>query len=427
MLANIFIILGLIVLNGIFAMTELAVVSSRRAWLMAKAESGSRSAKVALSLKDNPSKFLSTVQIGITLIGVVAGAYSGATVAKPLGEYLSQFSFIGRHANEFAIVFVVGTVTYLSLVIGELVPKQIALRYANGVAVFIAFPILWLSVITKPLVWLLDVSNKFVLALLRIRPDADNVVSQEEVRAVIAESAESGALEPEEKQMLERVMKLDDISVKAVITHRKDIVFLTLDDSDEEILKKVEDGGHSQYVVCDNGSMENIFGTVEVKDLIVQYGKTGEMDLKKSLRPPVHVSDNETLFNTLEHFKKSSSDLAVVLDEYGEVEGIITVNDIVQAIVGRLPDYEDSSHNATRREDGSWLVDASISIYEAEEILGVKGLGEDAEGATTLAGFCLHQLGRIPKAGDYFQWQNARFEVVDMDGMRIDKILARVV
>jgi putative hemolysin len=424
MIIDIAIIMFLILLNGVFAMTELAVVFSRKNRLEAKAEAGNRSAKIALDLKDNPSTFLSTVQIGITLIGIFSGAFSGVTLAEPLGMYFVEiFPILGKHANALAMGLVVTMVTYLSLVIGELVPKQVALRYADTVALVIAVPIYWLSRLTQPLVTLLDASNRFVLSLLRVRQEEESTVSAEDVKAAIAEGTAAGVLEPEEKQMLDRVMRLDDIPVLAAMTHRKDIVWIEVDESPESILQKVEDTHHSRYPLCQK-SFENILGIVVVKDVLLQLGRGHQADLGAIVQKPIYMPESKSVLDALEEFKRSTSNMALIVDEYGGLHGMVTLKDIMEVIVGVLPEpAHREDYTATLREDGSWLVDGGLPVHEAEEMIGLPGMTDQPDSFTTVAGFVLFQLGHVPKAGQYLYWRNWRFEVMDMDGTRIDKLL----
>jgi putative hemolysin len=424
MIIDIAIIVCLIVLNGIFAMTELAVVSSRKNRLQAKAKAGNRSAGIVLDLKDDPSKFLSTVQIGITLIGIFSGAFSGVTLAEPLGVYFAEvFPILGEHADALAIGLVVSVVTYLSLVIGELVPKQIALRYADSVAIAIAVPIYWLSRLTQPLVTLLDASNRFLLSLLGVKRAEESTVSAEDVKAAIAEGTAAGVLEPEEKQMLERVMRLDDIPIIAAMTHRKDIVWIEVNEAPESILQKVEESRHSRYPLCQE-SFENILGIVVVKDVLLQLGRRNLADLRAIAQKPIYMPESKTVLEALEEFKRSASNMALIVDEYGGLQGIVTLKDIMEVIVGVLPEpAHREDYTATMREDGSWLVDGGLSIHEAEEMIGIRGITDKTDGFTTIAGFVLFQLGHFPRAGENFYWRDWRFEVMDMDGARIDKLL----
>lgn len=424
MLIDIAIIMFFILLNGVFAMTELAVVSSRKNRLEAKAEAGNRSARIALDLKENPSTFLSTVQIGITLIGIFSGAFSGVTLAEPLGVYLAEtFPILAKHAHALAIGLVVTVVTYLSLVIGELVPKQIALRYADSVAVAIAVPIYWLSRLTQPLVVLLDASNRFILALLRVRQEKESQVSTEDVKAAIAEGTAAGVLEPEEKQMLERVMRLDDIPVIAAMTHRKDIVWIEAKEAPESILQKIEETRHSRYPLCEK-SVENILGIVVVKDVLLRLSKSNHPDLRTIVHKPIYLPESKTVLEALEEFKRSTSNMALIVDEYGGLQGIVTLKDIMEVIVGVLPEpAHREDYTATLREDGSWLVDGGLSVHEAEELIGLHGMTDKPDSFTTVAGFVLFQLGHVPKAGEHLFWRDWRFEIMDMDGTRIDKLL----
>ncbi|MGC4097878.1 MAG: hemolysin family protein [Nitrospira sp.] len=424
MLIDIVIIVLLIVLNGVLAMTELAVVSSRKNRLETKAEAGIRSARIALDLKDDPSKFLSTVQIGITLIGILSGAFSGVTLAGPLGAYFTEtFPVLGQYADDLAMGLVVTLVTYLSLVIGELVPKQIALRYADNIAVAIARPITWLSRLTNPLVVLLDASNRCILALLGIKREEASTVSEEDVKAVIAEGTAAGVLEPEEKQMLDRVMRLDDLPLVAAMTHRKDTVWIDINEGPESILHKIEETHHSRYPLCQT-SFEQILGIVVVKDVLLQLGRGKQLDLRAIAHTPMYMPKGKSVLEALEEFKRSTSNMALIVDEYGGLEGIVTLKDIMEVIVGVLPEpAHREDYTATLREDGSWLVDGGLSIHEAEEMIGMHDMMDQEDSFTTVAGFMFFQLGQVPKAGDHLDWREWRFEVMDMDGTRIDKLL----
>lgn len=423
MLFDLIIILLLIMFNGVLAMTELAVVSSKKSRLQAMAGKGNAGAKAALQLKENPVKFLSTVQTGITLIGIFSGAYSGVTFAGPLAEYLKQnFPLLDSHADDIAIGLVVGLVTYLSLVIGELVPKQFALRYSDAVAVMIAQPIYWLSILTKPIVVLLDFSARLVLGILRISTNHSHETTEDDVKAAIAEGAASGSLEVEEKQMIDRVMRLNDISITSVMTHRKDIIWFDVDEEIESVLKKVQETRHARYPLCEK-SIENVVGVVVIKDVLLQLNKYGKMNLRKISKKPLYLPDTKTIFNALEEFKQYASNMAIIIDEYGALEGIVTHKDIMEIIVGNMPEPSiRGDYNVTEREDGSWLVDAGLSVHELEELTGVKGIDINDD-YSTVAGFIIHQLKYIPKEGEQLIWQQWRFEVVDLDGARIDKVI----
>lgn len=424
MLINLSIVILLILLNGVFAMTELAVVSSRRPRLLAAVETGSKGAKAALQLKDDPSKFLSTVQIGITLIGIFSGAYSGITIAETLAVYLrGSFPLLEEHADEISIALVVTAVTYLSLIIGELVPKQIALKYADEVAIAIALPIRWLSLLARPLVAILDISNRVVLTLLRVRQEEGTPTSEEDVKAVIAEGTATGALDQQEKHMLERVLNLDDIPIRATMTHRQEVVWLEAHEPEESVIAKMLESGHSHYPLCDGGR-QHIVGAISAKDLAIHFHNGGGADYRAIATPALTMPENATIREALEHFRASKVHIASIVDEYGSLEGIITLKDILEAIVGILPEHvEGTSPTAHRRDDGSWLVDGLLPLFEVETALGAKDMQEEGSSYTTLAGFLLHHLGHIPAEGEKIFWRQWWFEVIDMDGNRIDKIL----
>lgn len=425
MFLDFLIILALILLNGLFAMTELAVVSARKSKMLALAEAKNTSAQTVLMLKENPSMFLSTVQIGITLIGILAGAYSGATLAEPVGAWLAGLGMDQEMASDIGIGLVVALVTYLSLIIGELVPKQIALRHADRVALFIALPIYGLSVVSRPLVWLLTQSNHLLLMLLRVGGGDETGVSEEEVRAIIAEGTQAGALDAEERQMLEGVMRLDDLPISVAMTHRQDIVWLKTTDSLKEVAGKIRESGHSHYLLCEEES-QNVVGAISAKDIVTQWDEKGELDLDAILHQPLSLPEGATIRRALNAFRRSRVHIALILDEYGSLKGIVTLKDILEAIVGTLPEPDDAaSPDARQRPDGSWLIDGLMPIYEAEAVLGEKHMREENDDFGTLAGFILKQLEHVPTEGDTFEWKDFIFEIVDMDGRRVDKVLVK--
>lgn len=423
MLSDILIILGLILTNGVLAMTELAVVSARKGRLVAKADAGSSGARRALELKNDHSKFLSTVQIGITLIGIFSGTYSGVTLSEPLADWvLAHFPDAGRHADDIAIAIVVSSVTYVSLVIGELVPKQIALRHADSVAMLIAQPIWLLSLITRPLVWLLDVSNRAVLRLINVRPGDTPTASTDDVKDIIAESSEAGAIDPEERKMMERVMRLDTLPISATMTHRRDIVWFDITDTPDLISAKIAASHHSRYPVCD-GTIEQIIGLVSLKEMALHLVSSKPFDLRTLVHKPYYLPDSINVLNALSEFKQSTSGIALIVNEHGGLQGIVTLKDILETLIGTLPEPAmRGDEGVVEREDGSWLVDGALSLHEAEEMMGMSGLSGSGD-YHTIAGFVLEHLREIPGSGDTFTWQGLRVEVVDMDGMRIDKVL----
>ncbi|MBM3543197.1 MAG: HlyC/CorC family transporter [Alphaproteobacteria bacterium] len=412
----------LILINGFFAMAELALVSSRRIRVQEMAKSGKRGAKAALSLINDPVGFLSTVQVGITLVGIIAGAYSGATFAEPLAEYLQGFTPITTYAQEIAFAVVVVTVTYFSLVVGELVPKRIALNHAETIACAVAPLMKFLAAIGAPFVWFLRISTHGVLALLRLRPAAESAVTEEEVKALIAEGASSGVFQPAERELIEGVLRMGDRAVRSIMIPRTAVVWLDVDDTVEEIFATIGDSGHSRYPVA-RGDIEDVIGVAHTKDLLEQQRKTGTINLIVAAREAPYVVDRMPVLRLLERFKTSTVHMAFVVDEHGSFEGIVTPTDILTAIAGDLPQGEEEEEpEAVQRDDGSWLLDGLMSVDDVEKALNLEGMAEEGD-FNTVAGFVLHQLGHLPTAGEHFDWKGWRFEVVDLDGRRIDKIM----
>lgn len=419
---EILIVFALILLNGFFAMSELAVVSSRKARLQGLARSGVPGARTALALAQEPGTFLPTVQIGITLIGVLAGAFSGATVASKLALWLNAFPAVRPISHGLAIALVVTAITYLSLIIGELVPKQIALRNAEGIATRVARPLRQLSRVASPAVWLLRVSSDAVLRMLGVRKAASQVVTVEEVRALIAEGTEAGVFEHSEREIIERALRLDDRSVQTIMTPRHEVVWIDIADSPADIARKIRESAHSRYPVCRN-SPDEVLGFVLARDLLLQAYEGKPFDLKTMVRAVPAVHESTTALEALELVRHSVVHVALVVDEYGSLQGIATMKDITEAIVGTIRESEQPEQpEAVRREDGSWLVDGLMAIPEAKHMIGMPDVPEN-EGFHTVAGFVMWQLGRVPKAGDRFEWRGWGFEVVDMDGRRIDKVV----
>ena len=410
----------LILLNGFFAMSELAVVSSRRARLEQLAEDGVRGARAALKLLDEPTRFLSTVQVGITLVGVLAGAYSGTTLAEPLGDAL--FDEMGQAAYPISVGIVVAGITYLSLVVGELVPKRIAMNDPERTAARVAPFMARLSVAGAPVVWLLRASTEALIRLLRVPEKPESTVTEEEVKSLIAEGTRAGVFHAVERDMIDGVLRLADRSVRSVMTPRVEVVWIDLDDPVDTIQKEIAESGHSRFPAGRRG-LEELDGIAHTKDLLNQAVQTGSFDIVASLRDPLVVHEGTPVLRLLEMFRENPVHMAVVVDEYGVVEGIVTPTDILVSIAGELPEHsDDMEDSAVRRDDGSWLLDGMIGIDDAERILGRRGMRGD-EDYETVAGFVLSRLGRIPQIGDSFRWDGLRFEIVDMDGRRIDRIL----
>jgi putative hemolysin len=418
---EILVVLGLVALNGYFAMSELAVVSARRARLQAMADGGRRGARIALALQADPTRFLSTVQIGITLIGVLAGAYSGATLATVLSAWLLERGLSGATADALAIGIVVVVITYLSLIIGELVPKRLALADAAGIAARVAPPMRLLSRIGAPLVWLLERSTELALKVLGRSADTPAHVTEEEIKAMVAEGAQAGVLHEAEREMIEGVLRLADRPVRAIMTPRVDIAWLDVAAGAEAVRETMKASGHSRLPVC-RGELDDVVGIVEAKDIAAALMQGERLDLEALARAPLIVPESTPVLRLIERFRASPIHMAVVLDEYGSVEGIATPADMLSAIAGAFPEGAESLPEASRREDGSWLVDGRMDIHQVERVLGVSGMAEGHE-FSTLAGFVLWRLRRVPKVAEELVWRGWRFEVVDMDGRRIDKIL----
>ncbi|HWM31301.1 MAG TPA: hemolysin family protein, partial [Methyloceanibacter sp.] len=388
----------LILINGFFAMAELAIVSSRRVRLQEMAKAGKRGAAAALSLIDDPVGFLSTVQVGITLVGIVAGAYSAAIFAGPFGEILKNIPAIAVYAEEIAFAVVVVAVTYFSLVIGELVPKRIALNHAETIAAAVAPLMRLLAKVGAPFVWFLRFSTHAVMALLRLKPAPESAVTEEEVKALIAEGASSGVFQPAERELIEGVLRMGDRAVRSIMVPRTAVVWLDVEDTQEEIYAAIAESGHSRYPVA-RGDIEDVIGVAHTKDLLEQQRKTGTIDLIAAAREAPYVVDRMPVLRLLDRFKSSSVHMAFVVDEHGSFEGIVTPTDILTTIAGDLPQSEEEAEpEAVQREDGSWLIDGLMAVDAAERTLGIEGMAEEGD-FNTVAGFVLHELGHLPVAG----------------------------
>lgn len=421
-IAELGLVLFLILLNGFLAMSELAVVSARRVRLQAMAASGVRGAAKALRLAGSPGRFLSTVQIGITLVGVLAGAFSGATIAEDFGAYLAALGVATGAADAIALVSVVAAVTYLSLIVGELVPKQIALRNPERVAAFVARPMEILGAGLSPAVYLLDLSTRLVLGLLGSKGKASSVVTEEEIKMVIAEAESAGVLEPAEKEMMAAVLRFGDRPVRAIMTPRHDVDWIDLEAPEPEIRGKLQRSHHSRLPVG-RGSIDEVVGVVQTKDLLNAYITGGTVQIKDhvKLAPVVHESVDALEILTI--IKSSSVHVALVVDEYGIFQGLVTSGDVLESIAGAFTQAgDDEGPAAVQRDDGSWLFDGAMPADEMADRLMI-ALPSDGN-FHTVAGFILHSLKRLPRIGEVMVLGGWRFEVVDMDGRRIDKVLA---
>lgn len=416
------VILLLILLNGFFAMSELAVISSRRARLKALAEAGSKTARTALNLSESPGPFLSTVQIGITMIGIFAGAYGEKTLTASLSGWLAQFPGFVSVSDILALAVVVAGITYFSLILGELVPKRIALANAERIASLVAPPMKLLATIFTPIVVVLDASTRFVLRILGRHAVAANKITDEEIRSLISEAADTGVVERAEGNMIRGVMRLADRPIQALMTPRVEIVWIDIESTEQDIRQLLRDSTYNRFLVS-RGELDDVVGVVQMRDLLERRLAGQALDVREVLRQPLFVHENISALNALEQLRGNEVRMAVVVDEYGEIQGLVTPTDIMTAIAGELAESADEGEPlVVRREDGSWLLDGGLPVDEARDLLGLHSLTQGAS-FHTLAGLMLHQFGHVPSAGEHFVLDNYRFEVIDMDGHRVDKIL----
>jgi putative hemolysin len=422
---EIIIIFVLILANGVFAMSEIAIVSARRARLQQRVEDGDRGARTALQLADRPNRFLSTTQIGISLIGVLAGAFGGTTLAGEFAAVVDRVPALAPYGETIGVTVVVLTITYFSLVIGELAPKRYALSHAETIASRIAPLMSTLSRIAAPIVALLSFSTNLVLRVFAPRLPQEAPVTADEIRVMMQEGTEVGVFEPAEEEMVVHVFRLADRTVEQLMTPRSEVIWLDLADPPEETRQRIATGAHSRFPVV-RDHLDNVIGLVDSKDLLAQALAGRELDLESAVRPALFIPENAPVLNLLERFRETKSHVALVIDEYGGFNGLVTANDILDAIVGDLPLPEEAAQpRAVQREDGSWLLDGLLPVDELQDILDLDQLpGRDRRLYRTLGGLVLTSLGRIPSAGDWFVWEKWRFEVVDMDGFRVDTVLA---
>ncbi len=419
---DLFIILGLVVLNGVFAMSELAIVSAKTSALEARAEAGSVSARIAIALAAEPGKFLSTVQIGITLIGIINGAYSGASLGGPVGERLAALGLPPRYVDEAGFAVVIAITTYLSLIIGELVPKQLALQIAVPVSLVMARPMAFMAKAAAPLVWLLDSSSAAIIRLFGIRGRDAASVTAEELQMIFAEATRSGVIEAEQRQILTGVVRLAERPVREMMTPRTEVDWIEADAESEEIRETIDESSHSLLLVAE-GSPDTILGVVKVRDVLAAMVSGAPVSIRAMMRRVEVVPDQLDAMDALRVLQSAEVAMAVVHDEYGHFEGIVTPVDLLTAIVGNFASDSDGGDlpSVVEREDGSLLVSGSLSADAMADRLGLE-YGEDREFGTA-AGYALSVLKKLPGEGEHFTDQGWRFEVVDMDGRRIDKLL----
>ena len=421
---EILIIFLLVFANGLFVMSELAVVSSRKVRLQQLAERGDLKARAALQLASSPNQFLGTVQIGITLLTILSGAYGEETIANRITPVLNSIAFFAPYKEQLAKVLAIIIITYLTLILGELVPKRLALNHPEPIAGVVAIPMQFLAKIGSPIVSLLTLSTETVLRLLGIRPSTEPQITEEEIRVLIEQGTEEGTFEEAEQDMVERIFRLGDRPVSSFMTPRPDIVWLDLEDSPDENRQKIKESGYSSYPVCQSG-LDNVLGVIPVTDLLTRSFNGEQLDLTVGLRQPVFVPESTRGLKVLELFKQTVTHMAIVVDEYGVIQGLVTLNDVMSEIVGDVANDDDQENpQAVQREDGSWLLDGMLPVDQFLELFEMEELQAEARGSyQTLGGFVITHLGRIPSAADNFQWQGMRFEVMDMDGNRVDKVL----
>jgi len=417
------VVVVLVLFNGFLAMSELAIISSRRVRLERLAGQGRSGASAALRLADDPGRFLATLQVGLTSIAILAGAFSGITLAQRVDAWLDLFPAIASYSKPVAVAIVVISVTYVSLVVGELAPKQIALKNPEAIAVRVSRPLLVFTRLAAPIVWLLNVSTVSVLGLFGFRPGFERHVTDEDILGVIIEGEKSGLIHAAEREMIEDVLDLADRVVRSIMTPRPDVAWIDIDASPEAIVKAIRDCPYPQLLVC-RGTIDKVVGVVRKQDLLNQALGAPSLDVTKALHAPLVVPERTSILRTIALFRKTPVNTAVIVDEYGTVQGIVTRTDLLEAVAGRLPDVDmRPDGKVTRQEDGSLLIDATTSISDVADLLGVSD--SQQTDFVTVAGFILSNLDHVPQVGEQVSWGNWHFEIAEMDGARIGKIVAR--
>jgi putative hemolysin len=421
---DVLLLLLLILLNAVFAMSEMAVVSSRKARLQRMADDGFPGAKSAMALNEEPSAFLSTIQVGITTIGILSGVVGEGLLASSIAAWLSQSEWLAPYAKGFSVALVVVIITYLSVVIGELVPKRLALLAPERIASVVARPMVWLSGIARPMVMMLSSSSNLLLRLLGARRTDEPPVTDDEIKVLMEQGAEAGVFHESEQAIVSNVLRLDDQRVGAIMTPRMDIYAIDLDEGENEIRAKIAESPHSRVIVC-RGGLEHILGVLKIGDLLKPVLRGDAFSVEPYLTPPLFVPETISTTQLLESFRKERVQFGLIVDEYGDLQGLVSLTDVLTSIVGDLPEPDDAGDtDMVRREDGSWLVDGSVGIERLKQVLEIDDLSdEDERGFHTVGGFAMHRLGRIPTVADHFEAAGFRFEVVDMDRNRVDKLL----
>jgi putative hemolysin len=413
----------LIVLNGMFVMAEIALVSARKSRLENLADNGDEKARSALKLAENPELFLSTAQIGITLIAILTGFYSGEKFSADLQPYLEKISFLRPYAANISTALILVIVTLLSIIFGELIPKRIGLLRAEQIARLVARPVRILSLITYPIVWLLNNTSNLFFKFFPITPSTDGAFTEDEIKAIINEGTEQGTIEEAEQEIIERVFHLGDRNITSLMTHRSDIIWFDLQENEETMKEKIIKEPHSVYPICD-GEIDNIKGMVTIKDL---YVTDDSVLFKDIMTQALFVPENNTAYMVLEKFKQSKIHCCFIVDEYGSLLGLITLNDILEAIVGEITQPDVPDYEIRQREDGSYMVDGQIPFYDfLSHFHKTEWMNEGDHEFDTLAGFILNQLEHIPATGERLEWRGFTFEIIDMDAQRIDKVWVTV-
>jgi putative hemolysin len=419
---EIIIIILLILINGFFSMSEMSLVSSRKFKLENAKKKGHQGALTALKLSENPTKFLSTVQIGITLIGILLGVYSGENLTNDVVLFLQHFEWLHPYAETVATGIIVVVITYLSIVLGELFPKSLGMTYPEPIAIFLARPMHILSKIVSPFVWFLTTSNHLLSKIFGIRKSTDSKVSEEEIKSIIRESADGGEIQDIEQNIVERVFELGDRKVNSLLTHRKDLVYFSNTDTWEEIKAKINQEKHSAYPVCENNNIDDIIGIVLLKDLFTP-SLSSSFNIIDFVRKPIYLNENTYAYKVLEIFKKEKMHYGLVVDEYGIIEGMVTMDDVVDALVGDVTEHDQDEYQITQRNENSWLVDGQYSVIDLVKYFDLSIEDNQKIKYTTVAGLLISRSNTLPHIGDKFVIDQYEFEVIDKDGQRIDKIL----
>jgi putative hemolysin len=422
MLTEIIIILGLMLLNGVFAMAEIAMVSVRRSKLEHGAANGDRKSATALEMINKPGKFLSTVQIGMTLVNIITGVYSGDAIASRLTVWFDQYPRLAPYSHSLAFSTVVILVTFFTLIIGELFPKQVGLIRAESVARHAAIPMKWFAIIAYPLIWVLVKPGELLLRLFNIKPTLDSKVTEDEIKAIIKEGTEDGEIQEIEQDIVERVFQLGDRKAGSLMVHRTELVWLDIDAPEEETKLKILENVYNVYPVCE-GNLDKMLGIIYVKDLFTCSLRNEPLNMRQYVKEPLFILESNSAYQVLEKFRESKRHFGLVVDEYGSIIGLITLNNILLALVGEVSVSDQPDYEIVKRADGSWLIDGQLPFYDFIQEFDIQYIDKKKVKFNTLGGFALSYLHRIPHTGDTFTWRNYQFEIVDMDANRIDKIL----